>query len=121
MRVDSTIPPSLPFHVARAYGANGGGAGGSAGGVGAVQPVSNRIVTTPVQPVARVGSGQESTSNAKDSTRRLVAGVVPGKVDFSADTPRPSDSSALAFYRHPADKNSAATSVQLGRSLDVSG
>lgn len=113
MRVDTSIPPSLPFHVARAYGAGGG--------VGGVQPVSNRIVTTPVQPVSRVGSGQEAESNAKDATRRLVAGVVPGKVDFSADTPRPSDSSALAFYRHPADKNSAATSVQIGRSLDVSG
>jgi hypothetical protein len=47
--------------------------------------------------------------------------VVPGGVDFSANEARPTSSAALAFYRHPADKNSAATGVQVGRSIDVSG
>lgn len=115
MRIDGSIPPTIPFHVSRAYGA------GAGGGVTSVQPVSNRIVASPVDPVARIGTEQESGSGAKDATRRLIAGVVPGSIDFTADEARPSDSAALAFYRHPADKNSAATSVRLGRSLDVSG
>jgi hypothetical protein len=27
----------------------------------------------------------------------------------------------IPFYRHPADRNAAATNIQIGRSLDVSG
>lgn len=115
MNIDSSIPPSIPFHVARAYRAAGSG-----GGVGAVEPVSNRLITTPVQPVARVGADQQS-GQSSPTAQRLVAGVVPGGVDFSADEARPTSSAALAFYRHPTDKNSAATDVQVGRSIDVSG
>jgi hypothetical protein len=30
-------------------------------------------------------------------------------------------SESLQFYRHPADKNAAATNVLLGRRVDISG
>lgn len=107
--IQGSIPPSIPFHVARAYGAQ------------RVESVSNRIVTTEVAPVGKIGTNQEASSEAKANSRRLVAGVVPGKVDFSADAPAPSSSASIAFYRHPADRNTAATGVQLGRAVDISG
>ena len=107
--IQGSIPPSIPFHVARAYGGQ------------RVEAVSNRVVTSEVSPIGKIGSNQENTSEAKANSRRLVAGVVPGRVDFSADAPAPSSSAAMAFYRHPADKNSAATGVRLGRAVDVSG
>ncbi len=51
--------------------------------------------------------------------RSLVAASVPESVDFQG-APRAADSS-LAFYRHPADANAAATGVAVGRTLDVQG
>ncbi len=51
---------------------------------------------------------------------RLVAGIVPGGIDFSGDSPQPRRAS-LPLYRHPADRNAAATGVELGRSVDLNG
>jgi hypothetical protein len=51
---------------------------------------------------------------------RVVAGVVPGRIDFSGDTPQPAPA-ALPLYRHPAERNVAATGVALGRTLDMQG
>jgi len=46
---------------------------------------------------------------------------VPGGVAFdSGGASRPTGES-LPFYKHPADKNAAATAVSVGRSLDVRG
>ena len=53
-------------------------------------------------------------AKATGPVQRVVATVVPGKVDFSGDTPRPS-TEGLPLYRHPADRNAAATGVQAGR------
>ncbi|MBL8763600.1 MAG: hypothetical protein JNM07_04955 [Phycisphaerae bacterium] len=52
--------------------------------------------------------------------RGLAAGVVAGGIDFQAQ-PQAAPSGALVFYRHPADRNSAATSIEVGRGLDVTG
>ncbi|MBM4108355.1 MAG: hypothetical protein FJ255_06010 [Phycisphaerae bacterium] len=49
--------------------------------------------------------------------RGLVAQRVAGQVDFKA-TP-PTDGVSLPFYRHPADRNAAATSITAGRVLNV--
>lgn len=101
MSMDASIPPSIPFHVARAYGPSAG--------------------PRPVQPSARVAAPASVKAAAKiEPSSRLVAATVPGKVDFRADVPQPG-SVALPMYRHPADKNQAATAIQLGRSLDISG
>jgi hypothetical protein len=48
----------------------------------------------------------------------IVAAVVPGRVNFAANQPTQAGP-ALPFYRHPADKNAAATAINAGRSLDI--
>jgi hypothetical protein len=50
---------------------------------------------------------------------RLVGAVVPGRVSFAGEVPVQTGS--IALYRHPADRNAAATGVQAGRVLDVTG
>lgn len=51
---------------------------------------------------------------------RLVAGLVPGGIDFTTPEPSPARAS-LPFYRHPADQNAAATALARGRRLDLNG
>lgn len=94
--------PTNPYHIARAYGVQ---------------------TTPPVRPVQTVSAAprQAAESEGPDVVQRLVAGMVPGGVAFdSAGVPRPA-SAALPMYRHPADKNAAATAVQVGRRLDTTG
>ena len=55
---------------------------------------------------------------AAPKVQRVVAGRVPGSIDFSANTPRPRGP-AIPMYRHPADRNVAATRVRLGRLIDL--
>lgn len=111
MRIDSNIPPTTPFHLARAYNAK------------PVEPVSNRITLTPVDPIARVGSEQRASVLEDPQIRRLVGAVVPGGINFESmgaeGTASPS-AAALPMYRHPSDRNAAATGVHVGRALDVS-
>ncbi|MBX3408109.1 MAG: hypothetical protein KF869_15245 [Phycisphaeraceae bacterium] len=103
--------PTNPYHIARAYGTQG---------VGPVQPVQ-RAVTTPVQPVEPVSRDSGAGPLRDANISRLVAGVVPGGVSFDSDGSARPAGSPLPFYRHPADKNAAATAVSIGRSLDVNG
>jgi hypothetical protein len=51
---------------------------------------------------------------------KLVAAVVPGQVDFSAADAAPV-TAPKPLYRHPADRNTAATAIITGRRLDVTG
>lgn len=88
--------PSNPFHIARAY-----------------QVMPPRAAQPPVQaaaagPVATIGK----------PTSRIAAAVVPGKIDFSGSEPTQTGP-ALQMYRHPADKNAAATALSAGRMLDI--
>lgn len=53
---------------------------------------------------------------AEPVARALVARSVPGTVDFRA---APLSGPALPFYRHPADRNAAATSITASRHIDV--
>ena len=48
---------------------------------------------------------------------------VPGSIDFSASVPQQSSGlgGGLAMYRHPYDKNAAATGVESGKAIDVTG
>ena len=95
-----SVPPTNPYHIARAYG---------------VQPAA------PVRPVQAVAPTSQQTPepSGADSVQRLVAGVVPGGVAFDAAGVPQRTSSALPMYRHPADRNAAATAVQVGRRLDT--
>ncbi len=91
MRIEGA---SIPFHIARAYG------------------IQAAPKAAPVQATPAV----ERTS---ENTRRLIGGVVPGKVGFAGG--EAIVEGAFAMYRHPADKNAAATSVNAGRMVDVTG
>jgi hypothetical protein len=55
--------------------------------------------------------------------RPLVGATVPGAIDFSASVPQQSSGlgGGLAMYRHPYDKNVAATGVASGKAIDVTG
>lgn len=113
----STIGPTNPYHVASAYG---------------VQPPT---APKPALPAAGAHGVDETAGprRAADGpvfrieptpVDRLVAGRVPGGVEFAASgaAAQPSAPEALPFYRHPADRNAAATGIaQAGRRLDVSG
>ncbi len=73
------------------------------------------------EPLARIGLAH-SPKPASDPSRLVAARVDP--IDLTTDVAgiggRPTDGS-LPMYRHPADRNQAATGVALGRSLDVRG
>lgn len=110
MRIDPSTSnvsgPSNPFHIARAYGVRA--------------PEATREIS-PTRPVES-RTPEESRNTLPSAAQRLVAGVVAGGIEFGGETARPSaPAPSLQMYRHPADKNAAATAVRVGRSLDVTG
>lgn len=112
MTISGNIPPTFPFRVAQAYGVNP---------AAQVQRVSPQATSGVQRTQAAEGVAPSAPAQRlSPAGRALVAGVVPGGVDFSGDAPRPTQG-ALAMYRHPADKNAAATAVNVGRALDVRG
>lgn len=106
MRIDQ---PSVPHHVAKAYGINA--------------PTRVQAAPKPQQTDAAQHIDRPQRAQRIDKTSRLVAGIVDGRVGFDDQgSPQPvRDTTSLALYRHPADKNAAATAVHAGRSLDVTG
>lgn len=101
------IEPSNPFHISRAYG---------------VQPPATAArVEAPAATASHASEpGAVSRGGAGAGAAKLVAGVVPGRIDFSGDAPT-QNTSAIAMYRHPADRNAAATGVNAGRLIDIKG
>ncbi|MEZ6234205.1 MAG: hypothetical protein R3B68_08445 [Phycisphaerales bacterium] len=102
---------SIPFHVARAYARPVGGTPTLAKGQRTVLPEA-----------AGSGSLRQAPSRTPSLiAARLVAARVPGTIDFSAgNQPQARTGAAsMAFYRHPADANAAATSIDAGRVLDT--
>lgn len=98
----SQVERTLPFALARAYG---------------VERVARPERVT-VSPLRHADSPESARLVRGQGASRLVAGVVPGGIDFSSDGPV-STASALPMYRHPADRNAAAVSIHAGRVLDV--
>src|SRR5689334_20535229 len=94
--------PSNPFHIARAYGVQA--------------PMPPRPVVAPIA----AESGPVGSIKPPTATSRLAAAVVPGKIAFSGSEPSQMGA-ALPMYRHPADKNAAATALTAGRTIDVEG
>ncbi len=100
--------PSHTWHIAKAY---------------PVQAAAHVPLPGPARgPVAPPGAG-DAVVSASDPSRlrlgRLVAGVVPGGIDFTAEDGPVPRADAIPFYRHPAERNSAATGVETGRRLDA--
>ncbi|HRQ73781.1 MAG TPA: hypothetical protein PLU35_12205 [Phycisphaerales bacterium] len=102
--MDRIGPISVPAEVFRAYGS---GARPTAL-AGSVEVRAMRTVDA-FEPTART-----------QGASRLVAGAVPGGVEFAGQLSRPV-SAAVPMYRHPADRNMAATGVSLGRIIDAQG
>lgn len=92
--------PTMPYRVARAYGASP---------AARAAPAERSPATTPA-PSARSAN-----------VERLVAGIAPGGIDFEAPAGPAPSVERLAMYRHPADRNAAATGVSVGRLLDLEG
>jgi len=125
------VTPTNPFHVSRAYGAPLPAAMqpvrtvGSVAVAGAVQGVSAPAGTDgALGTQAGSGSGGIEEPLAPSKIDRLVAAVVPGGIDFTEEGAMPSrrgGGDALAMYRHPADRNAAATAVHAGRIVDIKG
>ncbi len=117
----------------RAYGVGNGarantpGATGAVGAVGAapIAKIGDAVRTTGVVApnIQRGGDSVavEARANATTDTLsdRLVAATVPGRIDFSQEQPVQNTAGALPFYRHPADKNSAATRIAVSTKIDV--
>ena len=117
----SSIPfPTNAAQAARAYGARP---------VAPVSPASPIRPDQPAQrtePVGRIGitgptaAPAPARAIASDPGRLVAAQVEP--IDLARDvatiTGRPAEGS-LPMYRHPADRNQAATAVALGRALDL--
>jgi hypothetical protein len=108
----SSIPPTIPFHVAQAYGTSAAAQiSRVAAGAGNIPPTS-QVQAAATGPAAKLPS----------AAQKLVGATVAGRVDFSGDKPaQVTGGAAFALYTRPADKNAAATAVSIGRSLDVRG
>ncbi|MFM9958200.1 MAG: hypothetical protein ACKVZJ_08980 [Phycisphaerales bacterium] len=71
---------------------------------------------------ARAETIAPSQPRANHNIARLIAAVVPGRVDFTADgVANPSAPESLPMYQRPADKHAAATAVNAGRLIDLRG
>lgn len=117
--MDATpLPPSppIPFRIAQAYGLRSGVAAPRA--VEAAAPAHIARVNAQDRVVLTARSEEAAAMRARVGT--LVAARVEGGVDFLAQGVRAAPGS-LSLYRHPAEKNSAATGVELGNGLDVRG
>jgi hypothetical protein len=117
----------------RAYGVGNVARAGTPSAIGATGP-------TNAAPIAKIGDAVRATGVVAPSiqrggdsvavearasavaevlSERLVAAVVPGRIDFSQEQPTQNTAGALPFYRHPADKNSAATRIAVSTKIDV--
>lgn len=68
-------------------------------------------------PAPRLRLAEATPAHAHNARRSLVATTVPAATIDETPTQQPSH--ALPFYRHPADRNAAATAIHAGRTLDL--
>ena len=101
------ITGSIPIHIARAYN------------------IVQARPAAPVQQTHQIAQSQRAEKvdayKPSESVQQLIAGNVSGPVDFiSASTPT-SQAGAYQLYTRAADKIEAATAVQIGQSIDITG
>jgi len=101
----ATFPP----HIARAYGVR------AAPPAAVVTRTSQIRQTDPIAKIAPI------TPKTTGDVSRLVASVVPGSISFTEDGVAMPKAPALPIYKHPADRNAAATGIARGSSIDVTG
>ncbi len=113
---NGALPATYAFRAVRSYGASAPAARDSV-------TTASGLTVRPMDTSRQVDQSTIETSRKLESARKMVAAKVSGGIDFSTGNVRSSSVSvpgALPLYRHPADKNAAATGVDLGRRLDVS-
>jgi hypothetical protein len=103
------IGGNIPFNVARAYG---------------VTPPQR---PAPLAPLAPTGAPAPAAPVQRDPVasnpriEKLVAGTVPGGVDFGTASTPTTPAGPYQLYTRAADKIEATVAVELGRAIDVSG
>ena len=100
------ITPSIPFHVARAYG---------------TRPTAAPTSTPALKPTAPVAPTRSATT-PPEGVQQLIAGRVARPVDFDdVSTPAAPAGAPQAYqlYNRAADKLEAA--VRVGTTLDLQG
>ena len=70
--------------------------------------------------VAQIQNTAQTSAARSRIVSKLVAATVPGTIDFSTSG-APTQNTSIPLYKHPADKNAAATGVWSGRAIDVEG
>lgn len=103
--MDAVNTNPLSFRLAAAYG---------------VTPKARATSTAPAAPASIAPAQPDRVDASLARIRPLVAATVPGKIDFSANAPQQTGG-AMPMYRHPYDKNAAATGVASGKAIDVTG
>ena len=100
----SNVPSILSMRIDRAYG---------------LRPAES----VRPKPVARIAAAAPTRSDATPAgIRSLIGAVVPGRIGFDDQTGAPVPTAGpIPMYRSPADRNAAAVSVEIGRSIDVRG
>lgn len=92
----------MPWHIARVYATQAAPVH-KAESVARIEPVRNDVRQPQAHP-----------------TEQLIAGAVEKKVDFTVvDAGERAQTASLAMYRHPADRNAAATVLHAGRTIDT--
>lgn len=88
----------------------------------AEQAAAARPNAAQTAPIGRIQPEAKAARPDSDPSRLVAAKVDP--IDLSRDVATIQGkpvTSGYAMYRHPADRNAAATGVEIGRSLDVRG
>lgn len=87
------------------------------------RPITPATEGGPLQPTSVQRPDPDPSTGVPDlRIARLIAGVVPGRVDFSTvGEPAPMPSESIPMYRRPADRHAAATAVNAGRLIDLRG
>ncbi len=115
----SSIPPTLPFDVAQTYGVR---APLSVRPLAKAPAAAQTQAASQTQPLARIDRADKADlSRVAPTVGRLLAARVEQPAFEGVAAPAQAKADAMAFYHHPADRNAAATGVDLGRSLDISG
>ncbi|MCE7973755.1 MAG: hypothetical protein DYG92_05410 [Leptolyngbya sp. PLA1] len=107
----------FPIAAARAYGVR------PAQGAQARPPASQvaPAAATARSDAVRDHADLSSSAARRQKLARVIAASVDKQPDFQPDVRPEPGAAALPFYRHPADKNAAAVSIDAGRSLDIQG
>jgi len=109
--MDAATPPTYPFHLAKAYAAS--------------QPTRHVPAATAITTASGVtvrpsGDSVQFSGQRPAPLQQTVTRLAAAKVEKAADfvTPSAPSTGSLPMYRHPADRNAAATGVQVGRVID---